>query len=126
MFGLNKIKKKNVSLDEKIEQNTYLGLTVICEDDVLRTVYNVASPSIQNKSQYWKKGLLVINEGDPLEPLGHWVTLLALECALHGDKQPTKEQRHAFIRLAANVTTVNLDAIKNSHQKGKLPMDFSD
>lgn len=126
MLGRNQIKKKGKDLDRKIEDGDYLGLTVVCEDECLRKVYNVASPVIQDKSQAWKKGLLIINEGDPLQPDGHWVTILAMECALNHDPQPNKEARQAWLRLSSQITTMNLASVHNAQKQGKMPFDFSD
>jgi hypothetical protein len=125
-FSRGVFKKKNKSLDDKIRDNDYLGKFVVCEDDVFRPVYNVSTPVITDKSQYWKKGLLIINEGDPKEPMGHWVTILALECALNGDPQPNKEQRKAWIRVASQIETVNLKDIHQQQRQGKLSLDFSE
>lgn len=122
LFSRNRIKKNHEDIETRVQK--LIGHVVICEDMVFRRVYNaVAGPA---NSQAARNGYIIINEGDPLEPLGHWVSILAMERAIHGDPPPTKVELDAFKRIAQNIKTVNLKEIHNQHKQGKLKLDFND
>jgi hypothetical protein len=96
----------------------------MCEDGVFRPVINaVAGPANRNAA---RNGYIIVNEGDPMNPMGHWVSILSMERAIHGNPPPTKEEREAFKRIAQNVRTVNLKEIHKAQQSGKLKLDFND
>lgn len=118
-FARRHFKRKNEDIEEILKK--IVGHVVVCEDHLLRKVYNAVTPVSDPAA---RNGLIIINEGDPLMPTGHWVTLLAVTCALEGLKQPDKEQREAFRRLSQNLRSANLKQIYEAQRAGKMPFEI--
>ena len=119
VFRRKHFKKKGDDLEQVLRD--VIGLVVMCEDHVLRTVHNACTPVKKEAAQ---NGLIIINEGDPKAPSGHWVTLLAVKCAIDGMPQPDKEQREAFRRIAQATRSTNLEKIYQANRTGKMPFDL--
>lgn len=130
MFGLSGFfGRKHITRSDRLEKifNQCIGKVVICEDGALRKIENITAAHMQHPvKEAWKKGLAIINEGDPLCTSGHYVTLLTLELLARGEPPPSPEARAAFRRAAAHITTANLKDIYESQRKGKMQLDFND